>query len=875
MNAASPASDLVIVTAAAEAHAGCLGRLLRNLERRGLAARHRTIVFDLGLAPARRAPLARRFPWCEFRRFNFAAYPPHVALARRTYAWKPIVIERVLAEFSSPVLWLDSASQVRTDLHEVHLGLAGHGLYALRGQAPLRARCDPAVSRAMSAPPPLLDEREFVAGAIAFDPTFPAVRALVAAWHRCALDPALMLPRHPQHNPEQAVLSLFILRGIAAGKLATASGDIDVSAARPVRWLSSREKVPSAWPAWADPFAWLYYRSYAAADQFLIRLRRFRATRINGLHRWPKENFQVVLGLTSKPYFRALSAPRFSYYADPFLWRHAGRDWLFVEQFLYLENSAHLVALPLDNSLRAGPPQALVLHGVAACHRSFPLVFSHDGKIFLLPESSAQRSVDLFVCEEFPTRWRWQRRLLDGVDAADSSLLHHAGRWWLFTSVRPTEDAARALEIHQTGDLLSGHLDPHPVNAERRYADAPCSSGRCAGAFLRTVDGEWLRPVQASPHYYGEGTRLMRIVTLTPDLFHEEEFKGAHPLAALAASVSPHHLSTLGDLVACDVRTRASYGQHVPLWRRWVPTPQQRPTSVVTRGAQHITLVTAADQKYWRCLHQFLANLERCSLAKAHPVIAYDLGLASTTLEQLRTRFPWCEFRRFAFERYPAHYAISADPVKELYAWKASLLAEVAAETDGILLWCDSATLFRVRDLDFLARIVRVHGVYALRATSRLGAHCSSVVCERLGIPREVLEGREYSSALCGFDLRQPAAHALLVAWHRAGADPRNLERIFFGTGTHMVDQAVFGLLLHAAARSGAVVLGTDDTDLSCGRPVTWVSTRNKVAAGVPVWLDPLVRLWHRTYKIGDQFLWRIKERRATSSQALTASPAP
>lgn len=244
-------------------------------------------------------------------------------------------------------------------------------------------------------------------------------------------------------------------------------------------------------------------------------------------------------------------------------------------------------------------------------------------------------------------------------------------------------------------------------------------------------------------------------------------------------------------------------------------------------------------------------------------------------MAQLRTRFPWCEFRRFAFERYPPHYAIAADPTKELYAWKAALLAEVAEETEGTLLWCDSATLFHVRDLAFLAGLIRAHGVYALRTTNRLGVHCSSVVCARLGIPSEVLDGREYSSALCGFDLRQPAARALLVGWHRAGTDPRNLEAVFFGTGTHMRDQAVLGLLLHATARSGAVVLGTDDTDLSCGHPVAWVSTRNKAAPDFPLWLDPLVRLWHRTYKMADQFLWRIKERRVAAKSALTPSTAP
>jgi hypothetical protein len=575
VNSPPPHIAPVIVTAASDAYAGCLARLLRNLARRGLARTHRVIAYDLGLSAARRADLARRFPWCEFRPFDFAAHPPHVAPAARTYAWKPILLGYLLDEISAPLLWLDSASQVRTDLGAVRAALARHGLCVLRGQSPLRVRCDPAVARALGVAPPLLDAREFVAGACAFDPALPAVRALVAEWRRCALDPALMLPRHARHNPEQAILSILVLAAAAAGRLAFPPGDIDISSPTPVRWLRSRQKVPRDWPAWADPLASLWFGADAAVNQCALRVAQFKATRINGLHRWPKENFVVAIGRVGGG-ARTLAAPRGTYFADPFLWRRDGRAWVFAEQFSFLENTARLVALPLDDALHAGAPEPLELHGAADCHRSFPFLCELGGELFLVPESSAQRAVDLFVCEEFPLRWRWRRRLLDGVDAADSALLRHADRWWLFTSVRPHEHAPRALEIHHTDDLLAGRWEPHPVNAERRYADAPCSSGRCAGAFVRAADGAWLRAVQASRRFYGEGARLMCVVTLTPEAFHEEEFSGAHPLAELAAKFSPHHLSQHDGLVACDVRTRASYGQHVPLWRHWARRPDPR-----------------------------------------------------------------------------------------------------------------------------------------------------------------------------------------------------------------------------------------------------------------------------------------------------------
>jgi hypothetical protein len=574
-----PPAPLAILTAADAAYAGCLAQLLRNLERRGLARAHRTLVCDLGLGAARRAALAARFSWAEFRDFDFSAQPPHVALARRTYAWKPLLLAEVAREVRGPVLWLDSASLVRATLDEVRATLQAQGLYLLRGQTALRFRCDPAVSTALGASPSLLDEREFVAGVIGVDPRVAAIRDLLESWRRCALDPALLRPRSAHHLPEQAVLSVLVLQAVAAGRLALSAGDVDISSPAPVRWVSTRHKVPDWLPAWAGPALHFVQRTEKAGDRLLHRLRHFKATRVNGLHRWPKEHFQIHLCPAGQTATRPVPAPRWSYYADPFLWREAGQDWLFAEEFRYLENSARLVAMPLDRDLRSGTPQPLELAGAVATHRSFPFLFAAGSQVYLVPETSALRAVDLFVCTAFPARWRWVRRLLDGIDAADTLLLPHAGRWWLFTSVRPHDAAPRHLEIHHTDDLLAGCWTPHPVNAEALFAAEPFSSGRCAGSWVRAPDGSWLRPVQSSRTYYGQGVRYRRIDLLTPTAFQESEFAGADPPATLARRVSPHHVAHAGDLVAFDVRTRVSYGQHVPIWRHWAVRPDARPSS--------------------------------------------------------------------------------------------------------------------------------------------------------------------------------------------------------------------------------------------------------------------------------------------------------
>lgn len=285
-------------------------------------------------------------------------------------------------------------------------------------------------------------------------------------------------------------------------------------------------------------------------------VRKFHATFLSGWWRWPREHFQVLVGREPGA-LRPIRAPFGRYYADPFPWVLAGRAWLFVEEFNYSKNRGRLAAVPLDDELRAaGPARPLNLPG--DIHLSYPLVFSVAGELLLLPETGARGTVDLYTCERFPDRWRHRCRLLSGLDAVDTTPLQHAGRWWLFTAVRARADAGghRSLAIYSAENLFHDNWEPHPMNAERRYAGSPLSFGRSAGPFVPTAQGGWLRPMQANRRYYGESCQWMQITTLNAGAFEEQPWTGPHPLTGLSRRISPHHVATAGGVIACDVRNR-------------------------------------------------------------------------------------------------------------------------------------------------------------------------------------------------------------------------------------------------------------------------------------------------------------------------------
>jgi hypothetical protein len=259
---------LTILTAANEAYWRCLWQFFRSAQRMGIQAQVRVVAYDLGLEPQTLARLKRDFPWAEFRTFNFKQYPPHVALDTRTYAWKPMVIAEAAREFVGEILWLDCAALFQTsDLSEVRAALARDGTYVLKGASALELRCNGFTLDALAVPEEDRKRAERPATVIGFDTGRAAVRELIAEWKAHSLVPERISPRTKGHNPEQALVSILLFKYERAGGIGLSEGEIDISSASPIRWITTRNKVANWVPVWADPLPRLYYFFYKTLDQ--------------------------------------------------------------------------------------------------------------------------------------------------------------------------------------------------------------------------------------------------------------------------------------------------------------------------------------------------------------------------------------------------------------------------------------------------------------------------------------------------------------------------------------------------------------------------------------------------------------------------------
>ncbi len=199
--------------------------------------------------------------------------------------------------------------------------------------------------------------------------------------------------------------------------------------------------------------------------------------------------------------------------ADPFPIEYRGESYIFFERLDYRTHKGVICAQRID---AGGPAGAPVLALEEPWHLSYPFLFTHGGALYMLPEASASGAVSLYLCEEFPAKWRCVKQLLTGIEAADATIFPYAGRFWMTSVIRDGVGGySDTLAIHHAADLF-GPWEEHaqrPVLIDGRLA-------RPAGAVVQR-DGVLWRPAQDCSTGYGRKLALMRIDRLDPENFEQ------------------------------------------------------------------------------------------------------------------------------------------------------------------------------------------------------------------------------------------------------------------------------------------------------------------------------------------------------------------
>jgi hypothetical protein len=160
--------------------------------------------------------------------------------------------------------------------------------------------------------------------------------------------------------------------------------------------------------------------------------------------------------------WRIIDPPRTRFYADPFLFSHRGRKFIFFEDYVYAVKKGLISCLAIDEQGNPGEPFVVLERNY---HLSYPFVFQWGSDIFMIPETSDNRTVELYRAVEFPGKWELQKVLFSNVRAVDSTLLQYQGKCWLFVNMVVTEGASLNDELFLFhSETPFGPWVPHPQN---------------------------------------------------------------------------------------------------------------------------------------------------------------------------------------------------------------------------------------------------------------------------------------------------------------------------------------------------------------------------------------------------------------------------
>jgi len=208
-----------------------------------------------------------------------------------------------------------------------------------------------------------------------------------------------------------------------------------------------------------------------------------------------------------------VSPSRGHYFADPFVVRHDDRHYVFFEDYLTRASSGVISYVELDGGASDSVPQIALDRDF---HLSYPFLFALEGQLFMVPETGANRTVELYRAEAFPSRWAYEATLLKDVPAVDATIVSHAGKLWLFANVK--EHGAHYSDelCIFFADSLVGQWTPH----RRNPVVSDVRSARPAGRIFER-DGVLIRPGQDSSTGYGRAVALNRIDVLSEDEYRE------------------------------------------------------------------------------------------------------------------------------------------------------------------------------------------------------------------------------------------------------------------------------------------------------------------------------------------------------------------
>lgn len=239
--------------------------------------------------------------------------------------------------------------------------------------------------------------------------------------------------------------------------------------------------------------------------------------------------------------------PKDRFWADPFIIFKNDLYYIFFEELLYKTNKGHISFFTLNKEGVITEPQIILAQPY---HVSYPFIFEQKDACFMIPETYANKRIDLYQCTGFPHKWEFMHTLMDNVLAVDTTIHFYNNKYWMFCNIEKNEGASTLDElfIFYATDFTSNNWQPHAKNP----VVSDVKKARPAGKIFK-YKGDYYRPSQDCSRHYGRGMHIGKITCLTENDYTEETVQFLYSNWDKALT-SMHTLNWKGNLTMIDAQ---------------------------------------------------------------------------------------------------------------------------------------------------------------------------------------------------------------------------------------------------------------------------------------------------------------------------------
>lgn len=232
---------------------------------------------------------------------------------------------------------------------------------------------------------------------------------------------------------------------------------------------------------------------------------------------------------------KKIENPKGGFFADPFILHYNNRNIVFVEEYVINEKKAIISALEIDKDDNYKYLGEVIREPF---HLSYPFIFEYEDALYMIPESSAAKSIRLYKCKTFPLEWEYQHDLISNIDAVDTTIMFRDGKYWLFTNLKEQDwEHNSILECYVADSPISQQWRPHENNPV--YFD----NGARNGGFLYNGNMEHMVSQTYDIDTYGKSIQIKRIKILSENQFDAEIVKEFQP-KLMKGIQGLHHMSS-------------------------------------------------------------------------------------------------------------------------------------------------------------------------------------------------------------------------------------------------------------------------------------------------------------------------------------------